>query len=653
MASSVIYPYSVVPLMYDDTPFILKVHLQFEDSTLRDYVLHSIVDNFIRGNFTPTSYSERPCRDETLPYFLPKHMRTERSKHVKKSKKYGVPYRTFEDYSIKSVDSLSDGYYFRPKYRSYRDERSVYRRFAKSLRMRRRYLPARVVSGPLASRPAVLLQWSLNDAVHLDSEGTSVVFRLRYRKTTSATIYQVFFTKKLRLDCALRLRSVRVGRVHSGHVPRAHGCRVLVPAPTARRALLVELHKLNVPCAAGFIRFAPNTPTLCGKLDQIPPPNRKFLYTSANKNPVIELHGRPTFAAIYRLVDHCHNVLLTGRNGSFEVGPTVKLSCSYEIHLPYGNRVALRLQMGTGPMKAKENDVSNIIHEDVQALCRGMELSLEDGDSKWKHCSQPGDPLRSVQIVSEGNAVRLNISITAKKNASAMWLKVWWMDKAVEDIVGHCEYGWVLSGDFCISAVREAKKAWRQAEAECVRLGGHLASVLNERQQQIMDQLLIHAPGAGVDDVYWIGATDAVHEGEFRWSDGLPFSYAHWFPGWRKHSGQPNDDGTSGQDCVEARREFPPRPPAADTFMWNDRGCREHNYFVCEKPGVEDPYIASKILCNETIVLSHTHPHAIVSSPGFPRPYPDDVQCVSEIRAPPAHTLRLHFEELLTEHEPQ
>jgi hypothetical protein len=192
-------------------------------------------------------------------------------------------------------------------------------------------------------------------------------------------------------------------------------------------------------------------------------------------------------------VDHCHEVLLTARNGSFDVGPSVKLLCTYQIHLPYGNRVALRLQMGTGPMSTKENDVSNIIHEDILALCKGMELALEDGDSKWKHCSQPGDPLRSVQIISEGNSVRLNISVLAKKNSSAMWLKVWWMDKAVEELVGHCDYGWVLSGDFCISAVRETKRAWRQAETECVRLGGHLASVLNDRQQQTLDQMLIHA----------------------------------------------------------------------------------------------------------------------------------------------------------------
>ncbi|KAL4705988.1 hypothetical protein ACJJTC_004967 [Scirpophaga incertulas] len=75
-----------------------------------------------------------------------------------------------------------------------------------------------------------------------------------------------------------------------------------------------------------------------------------------------------------------------------------------------------------------------------------------------------------------------------------------------------------------------------------------------------------------------------------------------WFPGWRKHSSQPNDDGTSGQDCVEARREFPPRPsPVAPSFMWNDRGCREHNYFVCEKPSVEGrllPFYLRFLLAN-------------------------------------------------------
>ncbi|VVC99014.1 unnamed protein product [Leptidea sinapis] len=378
------------------------------------------------------------------------------------------------------------------------------------------------------------------------------------------------FVPRLAYNCAIRIRNARTGRIHSGYLPRAHGCRLSFPKPSTRNALLLELHKLNVPCSSGYIKYAPNTPTLCGKLEQLSPQQRKYLYQSSSKTLDLEIRGRPTFAVTYRLVDYCHEVLLTARNGSFEVGPAVKLFCSYKLHLPFGNRVALRLQMGSRPA----SEISNIIHEDTHPYCRGMQLNLQDGLSKWKHCSQPGDPLRSVQIISEANAIRLNISVVSRRNSTAMWLKVWWMDKPIEDVVGSCEYG----------------------------------------------------PGAGTDDVYWIGATDAVHEGEFRWSDGLPFSYAHWFPGWRKHASQPNDDGTSGQDCVEVRREMPPRP-AHPTFMWNDRSCREHNHYVCERPATNDPYRAAKIQCNETIVLSRSHPHATVSSPGFPRPYPDDADC--------------------------
>ncbi|GBP53096.1 hypothetical protein EVAR_43382_1 [Eumeta japonica] len=60
---------------------------------------------------------------------------------------------------------------------------------------------------------------------------------------------------------------------------------------------------------------------------------------------------------------------------------------------------------------------------------------------------------------------------------------------------------------------------------------------------------------------------------------------ADWHAGWvgAGAGAQPNDDGLSAQDCVEVRRAFPPRPPAP-SFFWNDRGCKEHNYYVCQKP---------------------------------------------------------------------
>ena len=74
-----------------------------------------------------------------------------------------------------------------------------------------------------------------------------------------------------------------------------------------------------------------------------------------------------------------------------------------------------------------------------------------------------------------------------------------------------------------------------------------------------------------------------------------------WFPGWSEHSNynkQPNDDGLSGQDCVEIRRFFRAPPgitkamvPLSPTYMWNDRDCSAKNYFLCERPMSDGEYL--------------------------------------------------------------
>lgn len=46
--------------------------------------------------------------------------------------------------------------------------------------------------------------------------------------------------------------------------------------------------------------------------------------------------------------------------------------------------------------------------------------------------------------------------------------------------------------------------------------------------------------------VYWIGATDVIFEGDYRWTNGFPYTFSNWFPGWSEHNNynkQPNDDG--------------------------------------------------------------------------------------------------------------
>ncbi|KOB78680.1 Endonuclease-reverse transcriptase [Operophtera brumata] len=173
--------YKIVELgIFDEQNGI--IHLLFESSDLRDYVLHTTVEGFVRGNFTPTSPSERPCHEE--PYFLPKH-RPERSKHLKKHNEFRTKsdsvsrnnvYTNSDSMYINSdgVYTNSDSVYFRPKNLKSRGERSL--RVGKSVRFRRRFLPARVVAGPLEERSAVVLQWAMDD-VHLDKEEASVVFR--------------------------------------------------------------------------------------------------------------------------------------------------------------------------------------------------------------------------------------------------------------------------------------------------------------------------------------------------------------------------------------------------------------------------------------------------------------------------------------------
>lgn len=226
---------------------------------------------------------------------------------------------------------------------------------------------------------------------------------------------------------------------------------------------------------------------MCGKLEQISIKLRNFLYYHTTRN-ALEIHGRPTFAIVYNLVDYCHSIHLYSRNGSFEIGPTESILCSYSIHLPYGYKVVLRLQMGTGPTSSNSKNTVQTLNN---LNCEGMSLNLEDGDLKWNHCSRLSDPLRSVQIVSENNIVRLNISV--KPSFGVMWLKVWWMDKAIDEVVGNCDYGWVASGEFCVAPFRDMKRPWREAEEECLMMGGHLASILNEREQNALDRMLINA----------------------------------------------------------------------------------------------------------------------------------------------------------------
>ncbi len=97
---------------------------------------------------------------------------------------------------------------------------------------------------------------------------------------------------------------------------------------------------------------------------------------------------------------------------------------------------------------------------------------------------------------------------------------------------------------------------WEEAEAVCVALGGHLACINSEAENTfVFDQF-------ATDRYCWLGATDAGHEGEWRWLTGEPFRFMAWATGEPSNSLVGEHYLITGQDAWNDARGF--------TRQWND-----------------------------------------------------------------------------------
>ncbi len=105
-------------------------------------------------------------------------------------------------------------------------------------------------------------------------------------------------------------------------------------------------------------------------------------------------------------------------------------------------------------------------------------------------------------------------------------------------------------------------QTWDDARARCSQLGADLVTL--DTQEQSMS-LIGLSPGP---TEYWIGLTDAVEEGSFRWvDDDAPLGgEAFWQPG------EPTQIGD--EDCVQT---------SGDAGMWNDLVCAGiSSRYICE-----------------------------------------------------------------------
>ncbi|XP_064818299.1 CD209 antigen-like protein E isoform X1 [Oncorhynchus masou masou] len=110
-------------------------------------------------------------------------------------------------------------------------------------------------------------------------------------------------------------------------------------------------------------------------------------------------------------------------------------------------------------------------------------------------------------------------------------------------------------------------KTWKGSREDCLERGADLVIINSDKEQEFLFNL-----NKGV----WIGLTDSVTEGTWKWVDSTPLTNPRY---WSPH--QPDNGGGKPEygeeDCVQIHKEQSSRK------SWNDISCRSRLTWVCEK----------------------------------------------------------------------
>ncbi|XP_029622273.1 CD209 antigen-like protein 2 [Salmo trutta] len=127
-----------------------------------------------------------------------------------------------------------------------------------------------------------------------------------------------------------------------------------------------------------------------------------------------------------------------------------------------------------------------------------------------------------------------------------------------------CQEGWRYF-DSRLYFLSTEKKTWKESRQDCLERGADLV-IINSREEQIfLFNLHMRA---------WIGLTDSVTEGTWKWVDDTPLTTGYW------GTGQP-DNGRlffGQEDCVEIYYR-----QADPVKTWNDDKCGTNHNWICEK----------------------------------------------------------------------
>ncbi|XP_036810017.1 fibronectin isoform X2 [Oncorhynchus mykiss] len=127
---------------------------------------------------------------------------------------------------------------------------------------------------------------------------------------------------------------------------------------------------------------------------------------------------------------------------------------------------------------------------------------------------------------------------------------------------GSCPEGWRRFGCSCYYLSTE-RKSWEESRQDCLERGADLVIINSEEEQTFIN-------GFKSVSYVWIGLTDSVTEGTWKWVDGTPLTTPRYW--W---SGEPG--GGTYQNCGEIYYI------SSGQGVWRDLGCSFSQEWICEK----------------------------------------------------------------------
>jgi len=166
-------------------------------------------------------------------------------------------------------------------------------------------------------------------------------------------------------------------------------------------------------------------------------------------------------------------------------------------------------------------------------------LSHDNSTSKWKWSDgegfnynswYPGEPSRTLQNDGVAREDSVHIYLTNQDGSGYHGRRGYWNDIPFNAPIapegkGISETPFIRRGDSAYVIVQGP--TWEEAEANAVKLGGHLVTINDAAENEWLTKNMQWKPNGYSRLAYWIGLNDVSNEGDYKWISG---EAANWRP---------------------------------------------------------------------------------------------------------------------------